>query len=191
MSSLWGEGNRFAKTARRSVNCFNFIPDRFSRRLRSRWQKRMIRCFGVSTVFPRVPPTYGGSRLLVCVMLSIGVAGFFLTYGHLAHRRTPSLSYELDTSTIVPQSLWVMSEYENFDEPPLPDMRSPAVKFAGADVLQAQDAFVPRAAQPRKPQIKTIVEPKKEQRRRSVKQQKAKPTRVARLSEGRAVYSHR
>jgi len=143
----------------------------------------------VSTVFPRVPPAYPGSRLLVCVMLSIGVAGFFLTYGHLAHRRTPSLSYELDTSTIVPQSLWVMSEYENFDEQPLPDMRSPAVKFASADVLQ-EDAFVAREAQPRKSQIKTIVEPK-EQRRHSVKREKAKPTRIARLSEGRVEYSHR
>src|SRR5215203_5476630 len=115
MFRLRGEGNRLAKTGRRSVNCFNFIPDRFSSRLRSRWQKRMIRCFGVSTVFPRVPPAYPGSRLLVCVMLSIGVACFFSTYGHLAHSWTASLSYDLDSSTIVPQSLWVMSEYDPFD----------------------------------------------------------------------------
>ena len=150
------------------------------------------------SVFPRVPPTYPGSRLLVCVMLSIGVAAFFSTYGHVAHRWTPSLSYDLDSSTIVPQSLWVMSEYDPFDEPRLPDMRSSAVKFASADVLQAQDAFVPRAAQQRtqgtqqrKPQINTIVKLNKEQRRRSVKREKAKPTRIARVSEGRAVYSHR
>jgi len=84
-----------------------------------------------------------------------------------------------------------MSEYENFDEQLLPDMRSPAVKVASADVLQEQDAFVPREAQPRKTEIKTIVEPKKEQWRHSVKREKAKPTRITRLSEGRVAYSHR
>jgi hypothetical protein len=124
-------------------------------------------------------------------MLSIGVAVFFSTYGHLAG--TPSLSSQLDPSTTVQQFL-VLTEHDPFDEPPLPDMDSPAVKLASADVLHFQDAFVPRAAPPRKAQIKTIVEPKQEQRRRGVKHQKAKPTRIARVkarSLGQVAYSHR
>lgn len=145
-------------------------------------------------MFPRVPPAYRGSRLLVCVMLSIGVAAFFLSYGHLTG--TPSLSYQVDLpdSTIVPQSLVMLAEYDPFDEPPLPDMASPAVKLASADVLQLQEAFVPTAAQPQKAQTKITVEPKKEQRRRSVKRQKAKPTRIASVkdrSQGRTDHSHR
>ena len=154
--------------------------------------KRVIGLW-VSTVFPRVPPSYRGSRLFVCVMLSLGVAAFFSTYGHITG--TPSLSYQLDlpVSTIVPQSLEMLSEYDPFDEPPLPDMASPAVKLASADVLQLQDALVSSAAQPRKAQIKTVVA-KQEQRRRSVKRQKAKPTPIAKVkvrSQSRVAYSHR
>jgi hypothetical protein len=121
-------------------------------------------------------------------MLSIGVAAFFSTYGHLAG--TPSLSSQLDSSTIVTPFL-VLSEYDPFDEPPPPDMDSPAVRLASADVLQLQ---IPEASQPRKAQIKTIVEPNQEQRRHSVKRHKAKPTRIAGVkvrSQGRAAHSHR
>jgi hypothetical protein len=119
-------------------------------------------------------------------MLSIGVAAFFSTYSHLAG--TPSLSSQLDSSTIVTPFL-VLSEYDPFDEPPPPDMNSPAVRLASADVLQLQ---IPEASQPRKAQIKTIVD--QEQRRHSVKRHKAKPTRIARVkvrSQGRAAHSHR
>ena len=140
-------------------------------------------------MFPRLPPSYRGSRLLVCLMLSIGVAAFFSTYGHVVG--TPSLSYQRDLpdTSIVPQSLVTLAEYDPFDDPPPPDMNSAAVKLASADVLQSQSAA---AAQPRKGQIKT--EPKREQRRRSVKHQKAKPTQIAKAkarSQSKMASSHR
>ena len=142
-------------------------------------------------MFPRLPPSYRGSRLLVCLMLSIGVAAFFSTYGHVVG--TPSLSYQRDLpdTSIVPQSLVTLAEYDPFDDPPPPDMNSAAVKLASADVLQSQSAA---AAQPRKAQIKTTVEPKREQRRRSVKHQKAKPTQIAKAkarSQSKMASSHR
>ena len=142
-------------------------------------------------MFPRLPPSYRGSRLLVCLMLSIGVAAFFSTYGHVVG--TPSLSYQRDLpdTSIVPQSLVTLAEYDPFDDPRPPDMNSAAVKLASADVLQSQSAA---AAQPRKAQIKTAVEAKPEQRRRSVKRQKAKPTQIAKAkarSQGKMASSHR
>ena len=127
--------------------------------------------------------------LAIVLMLSIGVAAFFSTYGHVVG--TPSLSYQRDLpdTSIVPQSLVTLAEYDPFDDPPPPDMNSAAVKLASADVLQSQSAA---AAQPRKAQIKT--EPKREQRRRSVEHQKAKPTQIAKAkarSQSKMASSHR
>ena len=90
----------------------------------------------------RVPPSYCGSRLLMCLMLSIGVAAFFLAYDHIAHPGMPALSDSLKSTTIVARPLAVPG-YSRFDEPPTPDMNSAEVKFASADVLQAKDAIAP------------------------------------------------
>src|SRR4051812_15365928 len=113
-----------------------------------------MRCYEVSTVFPRLPPIYRGSRLLMCVMLSIGVAAFFLAYAHITHPGMPAFSQSLKSATIG-TSPPAMPGYGHFDQPPLPlpDMDSPAVKLASADVLQVQNAFDSEAIQPRKSRI--------------------------------------
>jgi hypothetical protein len=130
----------------------------------------------------------------MCVMLSIGVAAFFLAYAHITHPGMPAFSQSLKSATIGTRPP-AMPGYGHFDQPPLPlpDMDSPAVKLASADVLQVQNAFDSEAIQPRKSRIKTIAVPKHEQRGRSAKRQKAKPARVARInvrSQGRA-YANR
>jgi len=113
-------------------------------------------------------------------MLLIGVAAFFLAYDHIAHPGMPAFSQSINSSTIGARP-HAISGYGHFDQPqlPIPDMDSPAVKLAGADVLQVQNAFNAEAVQSPNPRIKTIVVPKQAQRGRSVKRQQAKSARVA------------
>ena len=129
----------------------------------------------------RRPPSYGGSRLLICLMLSIGVTVFFLAYDHIAHRGTPVLSNPLKSTTIVARPLAALGA-SRFDELPIPDMNSAEVKFASADV----------AVEPRKPQIKLTVEPKQRARIQKAKSHSSQPLRLARVkirSQGRAAYA--
>jgi hypothetical protein len=88
----------------------------------------------VSTLrFPmRVPPSYCGSRILLCVVLSISVAAFFLIYDRVTLRGTPSVSDSLKPQTIVARPNPIRG-YGSFNEPAAPDMNSSEVKFAGAD----------------------------------------------------------
>jgi hypothetical protein len=133
----------------------------------------------------QVPPSYCGSRLVICLMLSIGVAAFFLIYDGVTHRGMPSVSDSLKSRTIVARPNPIHG-YGGFNESPAPDMNSPEVKFAGADVLQGHDALAARTVAPRKS------ESKPKQRVRSVQRQKAKPTQIVRIkvrSEGRAAYA--
>jgi hypothetical protein len=128
----------------------------------------------------RRPPSYGGSRLLICLMLSIGVTVFFLAYDHIAHRGTPVLSNPLKSTTIVARPLAALGA-SRFDELPIPDMNSAEVKFANADV----------AVEPRKPQIKLTVEPKQRARIQKAKSH-SQPSRLARVKirfQGRAAYA--
>lgn len=142
-------------------------------------------------MFPRLPPIYRGSRLLMCVMLLIGVAAFFLAYDHIAHPGMPAFSGSIKTATIVPRP-FASPGHTRFDETPTPDMNSSEVKFASADVLPSKDIFYPSAVAPRKSQIKVTVEPKQQKRVLKVQRQKANPARVARIkvrSQGRAAYA--
>ena len=143
----------------------------------------------VSTLrFPmRVPPSYCGSRILMCVMLSISVAAFFLIYDRVTHRGTPSVSDSLKPQTIVARPN-PSRGYGSFNEPAAADMNSSEVKFAGADVLQGHDALAEGTVATRKLESK----PKQGDGLRSVQRQKAKPTRIARIkgrSRDRAAYA--
>jgi len=147
----------------------------------------------VSTLrFPmRVPPSYCGSRILLCVVLSISVAAFFLIYDRVTLRGTPSVSDSLKPQTIVAQPNPIRG-YGSFNEPAAPDMNATEVKFASADVLPSEDTTGPGTVEPRKSQIKLTEEPKQQDRLRSVQRQKAKSTRNARIkvrSQGRAAYA--
>jgi len=135
----------------------------------------------------RVPASYCGSRLLMCVMLSIGVASFLIAYGHVAHPGMPALK----SATIVAGPV-ATPRHSRFDGPPTPDMNATEVKFASADVLPSEDTTGPGTVEPRKSQIKLTEEPKQQDRLRSVQRQKAKSTRNARIkvrSQGRAAYA--
>jgi len=125
----------------------------------------------------------------MCVMLSIGVAAFFLAYDHIAHPEMPAFSGSIKTATIVARPL-AMPGYGHFADAPLPDMNSVEVRCASADVLPSKDII--GAVAPRKSQIKLPVEPKQQKRVLKIQRQKANPARVARIkvrSQGRAAYA--
>jgi hypothetical protein len=129
----------------------------------------------------RQPPSYGGSRLLVCLMLSVCVTVFFFAYDLIAHHGTPVLSNSLNSATIVARPL-AAPRASRFDELPIPDMNSADIKFAGADV----------AVEPLKPQIKLTVEPKQKARILNAKSHSSQPTRLAKVKihfQGRAAYA--
>ena len=138
-----------------------------------------------------VPPSYCGSRLLMCLMLSIVLAAFFLIYDRVTHREMPSLSDSLKPRTIVTLLIPVHG-YGGVNESRAPDMNSAEVRFANADVLQASDAIPPKTVEPRKPEIKLIVEPKQKARILKAMSNSAKHARLARIqgsSYGRAAYA--
>ena len=146
----------------------------------------------VSTVCFRSPvtPSYCGSRLLMCLMLSIAVAAFFLAYDHIAHPGMPALSGSLKSATVV-AAPFAMPRHGRFDDTPTPDMNSTEVRFASADVLQT-NTIASRTVAPRKPQIKLTVEPTPKARILKAKSHSAQPTRSARFkvrSQGRAAYA--
>jgi hypothetical protein len=124
-------------------------------------------------------------------MLSIGVAAFFLAYDHIAHRGMPALSDSPKSTMVVARPLAVPG-YSRIAEPPTPDMNSAEVKFASADVLQANNTIAPKTVDPLKPQIKLTVEPKQKAGIQKAKSHSSQPTRLARVkvrSQGRAAYA--
>jgi len=77
---------------------------------------------------PQAPSNYIGTRLAICGVLGLIVTGFFLGYDAIVHRGTPSVpvqvSYREHAYPIERRSDYVKE----------PDMESPAVAFASADV---------------------------------------------------------
>ena len=141
--------------------------------------------YGVSTVRFRlhVPPTYCGSRLLMCLTLSIGVAAFFLIYDRMTHRGLPSLSGSPELRTVVARPIHIPG-YGIFNETPAPDMNSIEVRFANADVMRESDAIGPRTVELRKPQPK--------QKALKARSHSAKHLRLAKIKgrpQGRAAYA--
>src|SRR5690242_350639 len=79
---------------------------------------------------PRAPSNYLGTRLSICGALGLIVTGFFLCYDAIVHRGIPSLpssqkSYQEVASYPAERRWW---------EVKAPDMESPGVAFAKADV---------------------------------------------------------
>ena len=77
-------------------------------------------------------------RLLMCLALVIAVPAFFIAYNGLAHRGHPSVPSMVKSQSLAARSP-ATAVYNRFDKPPTPDMNSPAVKFAGADLAPPQD----------------------------------------------------
>ena len=87
---------------------------------------------------PKAPPNCYGTRLLMCLALVIAVPAFFVAYNGLAHRGPPSVPSMVKSQSLAAKSP-ATAVYNRFDKPPTPDMNSPAVKFAGADLAPPQD----------------------------------------------------
>jgi len=159
-----------------------------STRIRSRraiTRASAIRYHGVSAVRFRtqVSPTYCGSRLLTCLMLSIGVAAFFLIYDRMMHPGMASLLDSPEPRTVLARPIHI-SGYGTFNESPAPDMNSAEVRFANADVTRESDVTASRTVEPRKPQPK--------QKALKAKGQSANHLRLAKIKgrpQGRAAYA--
>ena len=147
---------------------------------------------------PQAPPDYYGTRLSLCAVLALVVTCFFLVYDGLAHRGTPSMPGVSQTShrEQVPPL-----RHTGFEDIPVPDMTSPDVTFANADVsLPAQSQSAPELPEPRNPTAKAKAAPekllvlaRKVQPTRAVKSTRhERPTRIAtkrNRQDGRAAYA--
>lgn len=114
---------------------------------------------------PVAPPDYGiGSAVLSCMAIAFFVGIFFWAYDAIAHRDTP---FAPATATSAPRRPLSAANLVP-PEAPAPDLHSPAVSLANADVPapptapEAQPATTiekatPAAlAPPRKPRVRTV-----------------------------------
>ena len=79
---------------------------------------------------PHAPPAYTGTRLSICGVLALGVMCFFVIYDGIAHRGTPSEPRVLQAHREQAYPL----RHTGLEGVPAPDMTSPDVTFANADV---------------------------------------------------------
>jgi hypothetical protein len=145
-------------------------------------------------VRPQAPPDYTGTRLSICALLALGVTCFFVVYDGIAHRGTPSDPRMLQASH---REQAYPLRHTGLEDVPAPDMTSPDVTFANADVsVPAQSP--PKLPDPGNPIVKATAVPEKRAVRkvqvtRGVKPaRQERPTRIATIrkrQDGRAAYA--
>ena len=107
------------------------------------------------------PPDYG-SAVLACAAIILFVGVFFWAYDAIAHRETPFVP---TTAASAPRSSLVAAKRIP-PEAPAPDLHSPAVSLANADVPQELLATAPEKATPADRQAEV---PPKKRRVRAIK----------------------
>lgn len=145
---------------------------------------------------PQAPPAYTGTRLSICGVLALGVTCFFVVYDGIAHRGTPSEPRVLQASH---REQDYPLRPTRFEDVPAPDMTSPDVTFANADVsVPAQSQSPQKLPDPGDPTVKATAAPEKRAVRkvqvtRGVKPARhGRPTRIATIrnrQDGRAAYA--